>query len=75
MRAAWLDDEVLQIVAAQFEDITGRRHPTVVALESGGEAVGRVYELPDVIGDRLRAEGCPVHVRWRLTTDDQLELA
>ena len=74
IREAWLADEVLQLVAAEYEALTGERHPTVVALESGREAAAFVYELPDVLGDRLREQGCPPHVRWRLTADDGLEL-
>ncbi|WP_338855431.1 hypothetical protein WDY80_14690 [Gordonia hongkongensis] len=74
MREAWLADEALQLTARMYEELTGKREPTVVALVSGGEVVGRVYELPDVLRDRLVAEGCPVHVRWRLTTDDRLVL-
>lgn len=75
IRDAWLEDEVLAMTARQFSELTGERCPILAALESGGEVVGRVYELPAVIGDRLRAEGFPVLTRFRLTADDGLELA
>lgn len=75
IRDAWLADEALALTADLHEVLTGATYPMVAALEAGSEVVGRLYELPEVLGDRLRSEGWPAHSRWRLTADDGLELA
>ena len=75
IRDAWLADEALGLIAGLHASLTGTRHPMLTALEAGSEVVGRLYELPEVLGDRLRSEGWPAHSRWRLTADDGLELA
>ncbi|MGC5246423.1 hypothetical protein ACPXB3_05810 [Gordonia sp. DT219] len=73
MRAAWLTDEALRITARLHEQITGETHPTLVALDAGREVEARVWELPNQVGDRLRADGVPAHAMVRLTQDDRLE--
>ncbi|MFW0789642.1 hypothetical protein [Gordonia sp. CPCC 205333] len=73
IRDAWLNDEALQLTANLHERLTGQQHPMVAALASGKQVTAHMWELPDVVADRLRSDGCLPHQRFRLTTDDELE--
>ncbi|UAK38555.1 hypothetical protein K8O93_01810 [Gordonia bronchialis] len=74
MRDAWLTDEATLMTAAQHEQITGQPCPLLAALEAGAEVTAHMWQLPNVIADRLRAEGCPPSTLFRLTADDELEV-